>query len=135
MNVQPFIKPEDLDWTIPPGWNRTKHLLQPALDMEDGLYTLEDVLEEVKKGGLQFWPGENSAVITQVIHHPRHKQIEFWLAGGDLKELKQMAAFIEGWARQEGITHAKIIGRRGWAKALGGDWVESHTVSVKRLDT
>ena len=135
MSIQPFIKPEELDWTVPPGWTRTKHHLQPALDMEDGLYTLEDVLIEIKNGGLQFWPGENSAVVTQVIHHPRHKQLEFVLAGGDLAELKQMAAVIEGWARQEGITHAKIIGRRGWAKALGGDWVESHTVSVKRLDT
>jgi hypothetical protein len=93
------------------------------------------VLDSIKAGKVTFWPGDRSVVVTQVIDHPRHMQLEYWLAGGDLKELKQMAAFIEAWARQEGITHAKITGRRGWSKALGDGWKESHVVATKRLDT
>ena len=134
MNVQPFIKPEELDWTSPPGWNRLKHLIIPALEAEGGLYTIDDVLDSIKEGRVTFWPGDRSAVVTQLIEHPRHVQLEYWLAGGDLKELKQMAVFIEAWARQRGITHAKITGRR-WARALGDGWKEVATVSVKRLDT
>ena len=133
MNVQPFMKPEDFDLTVPPGWNRTKHFLLDALEYEQGLYTLDDVLQALKAGTLQFWPAENSALVTDLVQHPQGLQLEYWLAGGDLKELRQLASLVESWAMQKGAICAKITGRR-WARALEGDWKEVATISVKRLD-
>lgn len=132
-NVAPFMKPEDFDWTLPPGWNRTKGFLTEALEYERGLYTLDDVLAGIRKQELQFWPADKSALVTAIVDHPREKQLDFWLAGGDLAELKQLAAFVESWAVQRmGVTCAKITGRKGWL-VLGDEWEEVATVMVKRL--
>ena len=76
-----------------PDWvkefKRCEQWLENALDYAHGTFDISDVFEEVMNGNAQFWPGKNSAVVTQIVNYPRKKAIHFFLAGGDIKELEE----------------------------------------------
>jgi hypothetical protein len=57
--------------------------LEAALEYAGGTHTLDDVIEQVYAGHMQFWPGVRSAIVTQIVEHPRKKVLVFFLAGGD----------------------------------------------------
>ena len=57
-------------------------------------------------------------MITEVVRYPRKTALNFWLAGGDLQELKTMLAPIEQWAREQGCERITLAGRRGWERTF-----------------
>lgn len=103
----------------PSDWNRCAPWIEAALEHAGDFYTIEDIRGEVAKGDALFWPGEKAAVVTQFWDFPRTRAINFWLAGGDLTELRQMHDAIRAWAKTQGCEHSIIAGRAGWSRALG----------------
>lgn len=101
-------------------WARCAPWVQAALDYAGGTHRLGDVRDAVLSGEAQFWPGERSAVVTEVVVYPRAKAVRFWLAGGDLGELKAMEKAVVAWAKGQGCDRAEILGRGGWERALEG---------------
>lgn len=106
----------------PPTWmvQFARHLrhIEAALEYAGGTHTAQDVLEQVYAGHMQFWSGRQSAIVTQIIKHPRKNELHFFLAGGDGPELRAMRGDIEVWARKEhGCTAATLTGRRGWSRS------------------
>lgn len=101
-------------------WRPAQHI-EAALEYSAGTHTLEDVAQGVEEGRFQFWPGVNSAVITEIIVYPRLKNLHFFLAGGDLDELRLMRPHIEAWGRQIGCTRVTLAGRKGWARTFLAD--------------
>lgn len=98
---------------------RLRKHLEAALEYCGGTHTLVDVIEQVYAGHMQFWPGERSAIVTQIVEHPRKRVLAFFLAGGDGAELREMRGRIERWALTEhGCTCATLTGRRGWARSF-----------------
>lgn len=97
---------------------RCEPWIQAALEYDGDTHSLEDVLLLVANGECQFWPGERSAIITEVVRHPRKAVCHFWLAGGDLDELEGMASAVEGWAREQGCTRITLAGRKGWTRSF-----------------
>ena len=77
-----------------PDWvkefKRCEKWLEDALDYAHGTFDINDVFNDVVNGTAQFWPGKNSAVVTQIVPYPRKKVLHFFLAGGDIKELEEM---------------------------------------------
>src|SRR3546814_5288752 len=57
-----------------------------ALSFSGGTHTYDDVVEGVNTGRYVFWPGPNSAVITEIIEYPRQRTLHFFLAGGNRSE-------------------------------------------------
>ena len=101
-------------------WARCRPYLEAALEHADGAYALEDVARRVEEGRAQFWPGRRCAVVTEIYDYPRLKACNFWLLGGDLRELLALQPIIETWARAQGCT--RMLGggpRAGWARVLG----------------
>lgn len=92
--------------------------IEAALKYDGETHTIEDVMLSVAAGERQFWPGQRSAVITEVVRYPRKTALNFWLAGGDLQELKTMLAPIEQWAREQGCERITLAGRRGWERTF-----------------
>jgi hypothetical protein len=92
--------------------------IEAALSHAGGTHTALDVLEQVVVGAMQFWSGRQSAIVTEIIKHPRKNVLHFFLAGGEGEELRAMRGDIEIWAKQEhGCTAATLTGRRGWARS------------------
>lgn len=100
-------------------FERCRGWIEAALKHAGDFYTYEDVVAEILKGEATLWPGEKSAIVTQVWEFPRARAINFWLAGGDLDELRSMHDRISAAAKQGGFTHSIIAGRAGWSRALG----------------
>lgn len=92
--------------------------IEAALQYADGTHTFEDVVRQVAKGDLQFWPGPASVLITEILEHPQRRTLNFFLAGGDLAELERMTPSVLQWGKQLGCTRAIMLGRKGWERSF-----------------
>lgn len=99
-------------------FQRCAKYLEAALEYSGGTHGIEDIAEGVRDNRYQFWPAPNSAAITEIIVHPRLRELYCFLAGGDLDELKLMRPYIEAWAKRHGCARVKFAGRRGWERTF-----------------
>lgn len=100
-------------------WERCKPWLAAALEYGADHYSIDDVYAEVLSGDAQFWPGRECAGVTQVWTFPQAKALNYWLAGGDLRELvDEMLPCVERFAAAIGCKKIIVSGRGGWAKVL-----------------
>lgn len=98
--------------------NRLRQQVESALEYSEGTHTFEDIAEGVASDRFQLWPGTKSVVVTEIIVYPRIKNLHYFLAGGDLDELKLMRPYIERWGKSLGCTRVTLAGRKGWAKTF-----------------
>jgi len=98
--------------------NRCRKYIEAALEYSQGTHTFDDIAGGVLSKRFQLWPNANSAVITEIIVYPRLKDLHFFLAGGDLDELKVMRSHIEGWGKSVGCTRVTLAGRKGWERTF-----------------
>ena len=104
--------------------------IKEALKHSGDMHTLRQVLEKLKNGQAELFVGKKSAVVTQSLSNGTH--LHFWLAGGDLEELKKIERGVTRTAKQRGFKKATIAGRRGWLRSLT-DYSEAATLMVKTL--
>lgn len=97
---------------------RLRHHVEAALEYSGGTHGIEDIAEGLKKGRFQLWPADDSVVVTEIIVYPRLKNLHFFLAGGDLDELRLMRPLIEQWGKSMGCTRVSLAGREGWSKTF-----------------
>ena len=97
---------------------RLRHHVEAALEYSGGTHGIEDIAEGLKSGRFQLWPADDSVVVTEIIVYPRLKNLHFFLAGGDLDELRLMRPLIEQWGKSMGCTRVSLAGRQGWAKTF-----------------
>lgn len=100
---------------------RCERWIKAALEYDGDTHDIEDVMLSVAAGERQFWPGQRSAVITEIMRYPKKTVLHFWLAGGDLQELETMLPPIEKWAREQGCSRITLAGRRGWERTFMRD--------------
>jgi hypothetical protein len=93
--------------------------LQPALDDAANRYTFEDVIADVEAGEAHLWAFEKSTVVTRFLDEPAGRTFLYWLAGGDLDEIKEMEPHMTAWGQSQGATRKMLVGRAGWQRALG----------------
>ena len=106
--------------TPPQAWARCRPFIEVALAQAGGTHGIDDVARLIEQGRAHFWPGQRCAVVTEFYEYPRLKACNFWLLGGDLKELLALLPIIEAWARGQGCS--RMLGggpRPGWARILG----------------
>lgn len=100
-------------------WLRCRPWIDAALEYASGTHTIEDVEAGIADGRYQFWAGARSAIVSEVIAYPRMKVFNYWLIGGDLRELKYMEPRITQWAKQEqGCSRVIGIGRKGFERVF-----------------
>lgn len=113
-------------------WARCAPWLQAALDEGPPTHTLEDVKACIERREAMFWAGRKAAMVTEINIYPRCKALHFWLAGGDLAELRdELRPMAEAHAVRNGCQFVSIAGRRGWSRALG--YRPVHYTCVKEL--
>lgn len=110
-------------------------VIESALAYGSGTHTFDDIVELVESGRAQFWPGLNSAVVTQIDRQPRRNVLYFFLAGGNLAELEAMEPLILEWGREQGCTLAAMLGRPGWERTFmqRSGWKSSLKMFEKEL--
>lgn len=111
-----------------PHWLRLRDKLAPALEREGWLFSLDDVWQAVQNEQAQFWPGQNSAVVTEIRIYPATKVLNVWLAGGELDEIRQMLPLIRQFGHMNHCSKITMQGRKGWARALG---MQAHSIVLQ----
>ena len=91
--------------------------LERAIDPSCG-YTLDDVRAAVESGKMQLWPGQTSAIVTQVLERPQGRALFFFLAAGDMDEVQRLYKIVIAWGYSKGCKYAAFVGRRGWSKSF-----------------
>lgn len=77
----------------------------------------EHVWADIEAGRAQFWPGVNSAMVTEVKVYPTgFREIAGWLAAGDLKEIEVMMEFAEQAAKANGCHRVNLTCREGFKR-------------------
>ena len=99
-------------------FERLRHHVAAALEYSGGTHKVEDIAEGIMRGQFQLWPGKNSVVVTEIIVYPQLKDLHFFLAGGDLDELRLMRPIIESWGKEIGCSRVSLAGRKGWERTF-----------------
>lgn len=99
-------------------FQRFRPHIEAALSYGDDTHTFADVQEMVAAGRAVFWPGPASCIVTETVLDPRRKSLHFFLAAGKRSELEIMTPYILEFGRQEGCTHATLVGRKGWQRSF-----------------
>jgi hypothetical protein len=90
-----------------------------ALDAAGGRWTVDGVLEEIEAGEAHLWAFPASVVVTRFVDEEGGRTLFYWLAGGDLDEIKRMEPRMSEWGKAQGCNRKMLMGRAGWQRALG----------------
>lgn len=93
-------------------------LLQTAIDQTAGEYDLDTIWDGLAKEDLLLWTGPGFAAITEVVNYPKRRMVIVHLASGDIDALKEADGQLVKFAQIVEADAIKIIGRRGWVRAL-----------------
>lgn len=119
INFQPQERPRREAWSekeIDEIWRHYGPYVQAAID-EGEFCSIGYVRGRVAEGTAALWPGVKSAIVTEIQKYDTEVVLYFWLAGGDLREIKAMVPEIERLCAQHyNCTKAVIKGRRGWER-------------------
>ena len=98
--------------------HRARQYIEDALKYSEGTHTFNDIAAGVLTNRYQLWPNKNSAVVTEIVVYPQLKDLHYFLAGGNLDELKQMRPVIESGGKSVGCSRVSLAGRPGWEKTF-----------------
>jgi hypothetical protein len=113
-------------------FERLAHHIDAALAYSGDTHSSLDVLDAIKDGKAQFFPLENSVIVTEIVDYPKKAVCRIWLAGGDMGELIKAEKELVKWARDHGCSGMEIIGRKGWERQLK-DYSPASTVLTKEI--
>lgn len=89
-------------------------LIRDALNYDDDLFTVKDVLDELLSGRAQLWVGERSVMVTNINRYPKGPVLAIWLGSGDKDEMYAALPAITEWAKR---THRCVVAE--WYGRLG----------------
>lgn len=114
--------------------NRTWVLGALSKVIEEGLndYSEDQIYNLLTAQKVEAWREGDNLVVTQLGELSGGRVCCLAYASGDIETVRKMVANIEKLACEKGIHRLRIIGRRGWLKALYG-FREVHTVMEKDL--
>ena len=98
-------------------WQRCRKYIVNAVEHQD-LYSIEDIEVKIADGTFQFWPGIQSAFVTEISRFPQKTVLNLLFCGGDYKELEAMLPYIEEFGKRCGATQIFGGGRPGWKRKL-----------------
>ena len=114
-------------------WRRLRHHILAALEHAGDTHTEHDILDLLRNDQAQFWPADNSAMVTEIVGYPNGSHCRIWLAGGNYDELRELERDrLIPWARQRGCRRIELVGRKGWARRLK-DYKEVAVVMAKEI--
>lgn len=123
---------------IPAVWDDAAPLLVPAIEQASGRHSLTSTHDQLRSGHMQLFLAVKedkpvAAAVTQVLEYPAAAWLVVLFCGGKgLPEWgKDGISAIEDWARRCGCSGVEIVGRAGWAMALG--YERSATIVQKTL--
>lgn len=92
--------------------------MEKALRLGGDTHSVADVIAALNEGRMQAFWSDNATVITQIVQHPRKRELNVFLAFGDLDEVMAMQPRVSEFGRKHGCDFMVMSGRFGWQKVL-----------------
>lgn len=101
---------------------------------DPAFWPIEAIDQLLFEGQAQFWCDGEAALVTRAVEYPGGAvALEAVAAAGKLPRLKfNIAAQVESWAREKGLSHLLIAGRPGWERVFR-HWRHHQCVLIKEL--
>lgn len=99
-------------------WIRARDWLLPALALNGGTHTEDDIVAGLYVGRYHLWIAERGAIVTEFVTYPRLKALNFFLVGGNLEAVLALEPGIVAFARENGCKRVICAGRKGWERVL-----------------
>jgi len=131
-----YIQAKDLDAV----WPLAAPLLEPAVGLSEGRYDMDAVRASLDKRHSLLWvvyADSLDVVAAFTTREARYPCASFlsvdFLGGGQMNEWVSKAdEVLSNFARDAGLAGVEMVGRKGWAKALGAfGWRENAVMLVK----
>lgn len=97
---------------------RCRVWIESALEYSGDTHDFDDIVAGVEAGLMQFWPAQDSCVVTEIAAYPKHKALNIFLAGGNMDTLMDMFPSVEEFARINECKRVTLSGRPGWQKVM-----------------
>jgi len=121
-------------------WNAVAPLLEGAVRVTSGRYTVYDVYVAVQQSRMQLWIAVQEdqtivgAQITQITEYPSKRMLASLFTGGSAirgwRDL--MMQQLEDWARANQCAGIEGQGRAGWVKLLERYGVKSRLIAFEK---
>ena len=97
---------------------RLTNWIADALEYADGLYTPDDVWQEIHEGAAQLLYCDEGMVVTQIRQTPQKRYLLVWLAAGTMQGMRYLAPLVEQFAQSAGCALMQFHGRPGWERTF-----------------
>lgn len=98
--------------------NPFRAYIDATLERLGGLYLYEDIVEAVKNGTMQGHVVGDSWAVTQVTDTPRKRVLNIIFVAGRLKDMVELDAEVERWARENHVDIMMGTPRREWENLI-----------------
>jgi len=118
-------------------FSRLTDQIERGLEYAHGEYNIEDVWQAIATEKAQFWYGNTSVIVTEIVETPQLRSMHFFLAAGNLDEIEAMYPLIEEYAALRKCVRLTMAGRPGWERSFltrNEGWKPQHTVFAKELN-
>ena len=112
-------------------WPHVEDLLQSAINLNLGEFTIEDIKEYLLNGRMNLWVVNNQedgtilAAVTEFIQYPREKRLGILLVGAKkntimkwFKQCWQEDSELLAFARENDLKRFEVLARDGWIRLL-----------------
>lgn len=112
-------------------WPHVEDLLQSAINLNLGEFTIEDIKEYLLNGRMNLWvvnsqeDGTILAAVTEFIQYPREKRLGILLVGAKkntimkwFKQCWQEDSELLAFARENDVKRFEVLARDGWIRLL-----------------
>jgi hypothetical protein len=107
-------------------YERLWPILSTAVELTHGAYDKATVWQAIESGEAQLWPAPDAVIVTEIVNYPTGLKVLLgWLAAGNGETVKLMVPHVEEFAARHGCARVEIVGRRGWARAIGYEEIGS----------
>jgi hypothetical protein len=127
---------------VPFLWEKAEPHIRKALSKQAAVrYHENDILRLLMEEKAKLWIAwdaeketVDAAVVTQILEHPRLRDLHIWLVGGDNLKLwvKEAIEMLEAFAKAEGCSYVTGGMRRGWLR-VGTGYGETGISFEKKL--
>lgn len=100
-----------------PSRHTLPELFDKALAYGGYAYTREDIAQGVIEGRFQYWGDDACCLVTEIVQHPRSRELRFFLAAGNLDRLlEEYLPKMKVFAREQGCDKITSVSRRGFLR-------------------
>lgn len=117
-------------------WERCVPMVADAIPALGGTHELPDIIRELLAGRLTLWAGQECFILTEINEYPQMRELNVFLAGGNLKEIASFDGKMTEYARYRGCRRITTTARKGFMKKdvwTGKGWKMPSVILQKEL--